>query len=121
MPAIETSDLHQKAVLWTTSGFDDYGDPTIGSPVELNVRWETGQKESLDSQGNTIALDSIAVVDQAVAVGSVMWLGALADVPSPATDLRSVVGYSEIPDLKNREFRRTVSLMKLSNELPATG
>lgn len=118
MPPLETCRLHQKAVLWAFVGNDNYGDVTVSAAVEIDVRWETGNRESLDAQGNSIGINSVAVVDRVIAVGSIMWLGNLADIATPPVNLRQVSDNSEIPDLKSRKFRRVVSLVKYSNELP---
>lgn len=122
MPAIEVDELNQDAVLWPKASYDDYGERTIASTTgtAIKVRWEQGRSESKDAQGNTIAFDSEIAVDREIAIGSILWLGKLADLPSPPTNLREVVDYLEIPDIKNRHKRRIVRVMKLSNELPST-
>ncbi len=115
---IEVANMNQKAVLYAANGYDDYGEPKVAAAVEIDVRWLTGRRESIDAQGNTIALDSQAVVDRNIPIGSALWLGALADIPSPVTDLQTVIDYQETPDIKARNFRRTITLAKLSDELP---
>lgn len=118
MPALELSGRHQKAVLWAANGYDDYGQPEVDAAIEITVRWETGLREAIGPQGGPIAFDGLAVVDREIAVGSIMWLGALAALPSPATDLKQVVDYTETPDIKARAIRRTVKLAKYSDTLP---
>lgn len=118
MPALEKLFRHQKAVLWEASGKDDYGEVTVDAAAEITVRWAERRREGVDPQGNTIAIDATAVVDREIAVGSIMWLGALVDLPTPLTDLNQVVNYNSIPDIKGREFYRTVSLIKYGNTLP---
>ncbi len=119
MPNIESSDIPQTAVYWKSSGVDRFGEQKVEAAVEINVRWETTQREILGAEGNSIALDSIAVVSQKIVVKSIMWLGKLVDVASTPIDLREVVQYNEVPDVKGRSFRRTVFLVKHSDELPA--
>jgi uncharacterized delta-60 repeat protein len=124
MPVVETSRRQQKAVLWAASRHDEFGQPTVDSPAEVDVRWNTNRRESLDAQGNVIALDADAVVDRRIAVGSIMWLGKLVDwystdVNNNDSELMQVKTYSETPDLKNRFARRTVGLMRHRDELPA--
>jgi len=118
MPQMEISDLHQRAVYQAANGFNNYGEPKVDAAVEICVRWETRRKEITDSDGNTIALESNAIVDREIKVGSTLWLGELTDYPSPPTDLRRVMTYTEIPDVKNRIARRTVGMIKLSDTLP---
>jgi len=118
MPAFEKRDLKQKAVLWVYSGRNDYGEPIVKSPVEINVRWEKGMKESVDAEGETIGISDIAIVDRYIPIGSIMWLGALSDLPDSPTDLRYVADYKEVPDIKGRNVRRQVALRRYSDQLP---
>ena len=88
MPPLETCRLHQKAVLWAFAGYDNYGDVTVSAAVEVDVRWETVNRESLDAQGNSISIDSVVVVDRVVAVGSIVWLGEVAGIATPPVNRR---------------------------------
>ena len=113
----------QTAVLWPCSGRDNYGEPQVGSPVEILVRWITKRMEALDALGNTIALDAQAVVNQEIAVGSLMWLGTLASWQGTGSavqpsDLMQVKIYDEATDLKGRATRRTAGLMRFRDALP---
>lgn len=120
---MEDRDLHQKAVLWTATGKDDYGQVTVdaayASGAEVSVRWEEGRRESLDANGNRIGIDGRVAVDREIAVGSILWLGAKDDLPDAAVDLRQVVNYKTIPDVKNRASRRTVEVIRFGNTFPA--
>ncbi len=116
--SMETDFLFQKAVLYTASGVDGYADVKLSAGIEISCRWETGKHQSVDANGNTIAVDSVVYVDRVITVGSILWKGKLIDLPSTPTDLKEVVGYEEIPDVKSRKFERSVSVMKHSNELP---
>lgn len=118
MPPLETSDRKQKAVLWAANGFDNHGDVKVDAAAEIDVRWEEGQKEALDSLGNRIAIEATVVVDREIIIGSIMWLGEKADLATPPVNLKQVAIYSRTPDLKNRKIRRVVLLRKYSNELP---
>lgn len=123
---LETMDRTQKAVLWAKSTtVDDYGQPTVSSPVEITVRWNTQQADALDSQGRPITLDASVVVDREIEIGSQMWEGELADwlgTGSGGTDseVMEVVTYSEAKDLKGRYTRREVGLKRF-RDAPATG
>ncbi len=117
--SLESTSRHQKAVLWAANGVDDYGEPKVDAAVEITVRWEEGLQEAVDPNGNTIAVDAVVVVDQAIVVGSIMWLGEKEDLATPPVDLKQVVSFNKIPDIKGRNFRRTVGLIRYSNELPA--
>lgn len=118
MPPQETTSRHQKAVLWAANGFDNNGEVKIDAAVEVDVRWEEKQTESLDPTGNTIRSDATVVVDQDIVIGSIMWKGILDDVTTPPVDLWQVINFSDIPDVKGRVDRRLALLIRYSNELP---
>ncbi len=120
MPAIETDCREQFAVLVAATGVDGYGDNTGAVAIEIKVRWELGKTEAVDSLGNTIGIDVVAVVDRVIKVGSTLWQGRLADYPASPANLKQVVDYKETPDIKGREFRRVVLLRKMSDEVLAT-
>jgi hypothetical protein len=121
MPAAEGRDLYQPALLWPKSGYNSFGQPTVGAPEEILVRWNKVRRDVRDSQGNTIAVEAEVVVDQVVVVGSHMWLGSeenwYVDGGSVGVqvDVMEVIRYNETPDLKNRFVRRTVSLARLKD------
>lgn len=127
MPPIETAHRPQKALLWSVQGVNDRGNPTVdrGNPTELDVWWATGRTEALDPQGNTVAIDAAVVVDRHVPVGSAMWLGSEAEwlgsgtgSAGEATEVMQVVTYNEAPDLKGRNYRRVVGLIRYGDSLP---
>lgn len=97
---------------------DDYGEAKVKAAVEIAVRWEEGRRDPLSPQENALAYDARVVVGQKVLPGSVLWLGALATLPSPLVDLFTVTNYSETPDVKNRNVRRQVDLVRRSDSLP---
>lgn len=123
MPSIETDLREQDAVLWPCIGYDSEGQARVSNKsIQLKVRWEEYRTESLDAKGNKIALDVMVVVDRVIPIGSVMWLGTKAQIPGtslvPTSDLFEVKVRGDIPDIKNRNRRRTVGLMRLNDVLP---
>lgn len=120
MPNLESDFLEQKALLWAASATEvnDKGQRKISAAVEMDVRWENMQIEGPDGQGNIVSITAKVVVDRDIAIGSIMWLGTLETVASPPVDLKKVVNFSSIPDIKRRNFRRVVSLTRFSNTLP---
>lgn len=125
MPQMEVAYLTQDALLWPATGTDDDGNVTIdsatGTPVR--VRWVAKRMEALDRKGSTIALDALAVVDRDVPDGSILWLGTQAEwaALSPAGEsnrLHQAVTIGDVPDLKGRNHRRTLGLMRYGNRLP---
>ena len=130
MPAPERILRYQTALLWEFSGYDKYGQPTVSAPVEIQVRWNTKRREVVDAKGFIIAYDASAVVDQVIAVGSLMWLGTLEDWNDAGTgsgstsisadDVFECKNFTLTPDLKNRFSQKTVDLMRY-RKLPPTG
>jgi hypothetical protein len=122
MPSIETACRFQKALLWESDGFDDFGNYKVKAVEEITVRWEDVNKEALDAQGNTIAIDAVVVVNRQIPVGSIMWKGALSDLAGtsylPSGGFLQVILAGDIPDIKARHFRRVLSLMRYSDALP---
>jgi len=115
MPALETDCREQFAVYEEATGTDDYNQATRAAPVELKVRWELTRSQIIDAAGDTISIEAQVVVNQVIVEGSTMWLGKLADYPASPANLKEVVVFKEIPDIKGREFRRTVLLRKFSD------
>lgn len=117
---IESAWRYQKAVYWAAVGYDDYGQRTVSSPIELSVRWEDIYEEALDPQGNSIILDAMVVTDREIPMGSIFWKGALAAYNASASPsgFKQVMYYGNIPDIKAQHTRRTVKLMRFSDTLP---
>lgn len=124
MPPLEKLDRKQLALLWAlTDTVDDFGVASVSAVRELKVRWNHTSREGLDAQGLGVVIEADVVVDRDISEGSVMWLGGLDDLPGTATvpeqDLMEVVSFKKTPDIKGRNFFRTVSLKRRSNVLPA--
>jgi hypothetical protein len=108
----------QDAVLWAVAGRDKYSAPKVSSPIALKVRWLDKQTETLDADNNVIQSDVMVKANREIKIGSILWKGKLADVPSPATDLYQVIQSRSVTNIKNRETRYTVFLIRYSNTLP---
>jgi hypothetical protein len=125
MPSPESMGRFQRAVLWTTYT-NEAGEPVVNlPPEEIKVRWPRTRRNIDSPQNNTNAVTADQViVYQEIAVGSLMWLGALDDIPGtsyvPESDIMEVESYSVVPDLKGRRFRQEVSLKKFMNKLPTS-
>lgn len=117
MPALETTELNQKAVLWAADGYDDHGEPKVDAGVEIDCRWENVTREVAGPGGTPIAIEAEVVVDRDVAIGSRMWLGELDDYASTETKLFTAA-FEKTPDLKGRNYRRVVLLSRASDTLP---
>ncbi len=120
MPRLGRTNLNQKAVLWKADGYDSYGEPTIAAPQEIDCRWDQDRRENVSDQGTPIAIDATAVVTIDIPVGSILWQGALEDLPEPPTNLFKVVSFSSVPDIKARVYIMDVSMQRYSESLPST-
>ncbi len=115
MPSMETADLRQCAVLWPATGHDEYGQPTVGEPVEIRCRWVKKSQQVPDAQDNLVTVDATVVVCRKVEVRSNLYEGTLADYLTLGTSgdreaLVEVVTFSETPDIKNRFHRRELGV-----------
>ena len=119
MPAIESQNRHQDTTLWAPSGVDRNGEVTVSTPVDIKTRWDESLTASIDETGTPTASNGTVVVDQDIEEGSIMRLGLVADLPSPViTGLFEVVSFSKTPDIKGRQFARTVTLKRYKGQLP---
>lgn len=121
MPQLEVVDFIHYAVLWVVTGRDRYVKPVYATPVEVRCRWIQTKKEKVDAQGNTIAIDAQVYVGRDIPIASLMWFGRLTELDgdqSPLSDVMQVVTFPKTPDLKGRNHRRMVNLMRYADALP---
>jgi len=108
--------LKQYAVYWPFAGYDDDGDPEVGTAVEIKCRWEEGLREVTGSQEGPIGSSDTVFVDRDLTIDSFLWRGRLADLATPTpnrpANQRVIIDFNKTPDLKNRKYTRTVSLLK---------
>lgn len=117
---METAYRRQTCVYWAKAGVDGHGEPLRAAPVELMVRWNDKQTQALDPQGHTVTVDATVVLNRAVTVGGLMWLGRLRDFAgTTGPRIMEVVTLDETPDLKNRVERRVAGVNRYSGTLPA--
>lgn len=118
MPQLEVTGLVHKAVLWEKAATDKFGADTVYLPVEIDCRWNEDERDIQDRLKNTVRISGDAMVAREIPVGSIMWLGELADLPTPLTNLRRVYSYDVTLNIKNRISQRNVLLQRHANELP---
>ena len=118
MPSVESMGRYQKAVLWAAVGHDRNGKITVSAAAEIDVRWEEGKREAPGETGEPVAYDAMVMVDQAVTIDSLLWKGALADLPVSMTNVFRVASVEDVPDLKGRNTQRTLMLVRWGNTLP---
>jgi len=124
MPSLESRDRKQTALWWYKTGVDNYGQPIIEDPVEIKVRWENKRDESLNKQGEPVAIDATVQLGQRVYPGDLMWLGTLDDWNnggSTATnnEILQVDSYNEVPDIKGRNAVKVAMLTLFKGQLPS--
>jgi hypothetical protein len=119
MPTVERVGLTQRAVMWAPSGVDNYGNTRVSSPVEILCGWPQVKTKPGNAQSDAVSRTEQLAVDRDIAIGSILWLGSLADLPDTPESLREVVSVTKTPDIKGRQFRYTVGLAAFSNSLPA--
>lgn len=120
MVKIETTRRRQYAVLWAAgTTYTEIGRKKVQRAVQVEVRWEEKQTDAMNAHGESIRIDATVVVDQDVEIGSLMWLGELADWTSSSGDIYEVVSFSKVPNLKQTRLRRVVGLVRYSDSLPS--
>jgi hypothetical protein len=120
---LETEDLLQKAVLWAASetAVDDDGNRKVSStPIEINVRWLTKKDQTTNAKGIVIGTEGTVIVEQDIAIGSILWLGEIDDVATPPVNLFQTVSFDTTPDIRNFNTRRSVRVKRFGNTLPPT-
>lgn len=112
----------QRAVLWAATGVDRQGVSILAQGIELFVRWESGNRTTRKNIGT---VDMKLFVDRKIPLGSVMWLGKLADLPDPnsvpafdGVELFEVIEYQFFPYLKGRDMVQNVLLMRKDAQIP---
>lgn len=121
MPPVEDMDLPHPAVLWERGGTDDFGNPTLSDPVQIDTFWTMKRTQTVDAKGEPIALDATVVTDRVVGIGAKMWKGELADFDDEGADeVMQVMWVSENTDLKDRWNHYTVGLTRFGDDLPVT-
>lgn len=129
MPAMESKDLHGRALLWRVSGVDNYAEILTAAPVEIRLRLNDSATEALDPQGNKIGLDATIVTAVDLGIGDVLWMApsdkysALEQYTGTGSgvddsDYWQVKMFNGTPDLKNRITRREAGIMRFRGSPP---
>lgn len=123
MPPLESKDRYQKAVYWEKQGDAMDGDPRVGAPEEIVVRWSYGRRSAISPSGLPVAIDATVIVNQEIEVGSAMWLGSLSEWMGTGTvgqnaEVMEVLTYSDTRDLKNRFSQRSLGLAFYKGDPP---
>ena len=99
----------QRAVWWEQTGTNHYGKDTYAEPVEIRCRWEDKQGTVTGENQEITNFKSEVYVDRIMKTGDVLKLGELdSSTPSDPSEEQQayrVVGFSNIPDIRNRPGR----------------
>lgn len=124
-PPIEYADLTERAVLWTFARHNRKGDQQIAAPVQVCVRWEEGNFETADAEGNIIRVDVVLACDRQIAVNSLMWEGSLKQLKAqygptltPTRDIYEVVTRNRGKSLQGEFTRYEFGLRRYKDALP---
>lgn len=118
---VERVTIPQKAMLWEFVSFDNYGQVQVSAAVEIDVEWPQGFSESNSNQDSKESSNDTVVVNQSVALQSLLWFGSENDLPTGTADpspLYTVVSRNVAPDIKARDYRYQLSVTRYSNTLP---
>jgi hypothetical protein len=120
--SVETDDLVGSAVLWVKSPAraDSYGRIKLEAKEEIPCRWIDSEYQATSGNSDAKSVTATVFVDRRIELGSIMAKGTLAqlsEIPSNR-DLHEVIRYTEVPDVKGRAVRRSVTLAKYNDILP---
>lgn len=132
MPPLWCADLKDWAVLWPFERGDHRGTLLRGEPEEIRVRWDWRTEDVVDATGQRIRIDATVAVGQDIAIDSWIWLGRLDDWyeagSAPPESASGLLGsgnnlcqvrlYLSAKDIKNRETRRQIGVVRFANTLP---
>lgn len=102
----------QDAVYWPISSVDNYGQPVLGTPVQIRCRWEDRNEEFVDVNGTQLLSSAVVYVDRDVVPGGVLMLGTLADItdadnPKENDNAYEIRRFDNLPDIRAKEFLKT--------------
>lgn len=120
MPPQEHAFLFDKAVIWELAGVDSENEPTILTPYEISVRWDDSTGKILDATGQLVNFDAQVMAAEDYPLGSIFWLGLLADLPDPVTgiDLYRSIFREATRDIRNVDTSYLYSLKRFHQTLP---
>lgn len=98
----------QNAVYWPFEEYDEFGQPTVGSPIEIKVRKEMLREDTLNPRGELVRSSIRFSVDREMPLGGYLKEGTLASLPDTVTDAFQIIEYEETPTLLARQKDRWV-------------
>ncbi len=124
MPSFEIRDRTQKAVWWARTGTNRFGQPVVGSPVEIKARWLDKRSERRQPDGSTVTIEGTVILDREVSDGDILWKGGMDEITDPGhvplSGLMQVYSFNSTPDIKGRNTRYEATFMRFNDVLPVT-
>ena len=96
--------------------YDDYGQPIVADPVEIECRWEDVNEEFTAADGTRQLSKSKVYTDRDVDVGGILMLGTIEENITDSTNIKENEGaweikrFDKLPTFKATEFLRTAWL-----------
>ena len=107
----------QTAVYWALdeNPVNEYSQPRYADPVEILVRWEPSEDQIITKEGSSVTASAKVFVGQDMEVGELLMLGELTDLeedldPRQQEGALEIRSFNKLPDLKVRNYLRTVML-----------
>lgn len=103
----------QQAVYWAPLEVNDSGEPKLGLPVQIRVRWEDELEEGLDNTGTETIFMSTVYTGEDVKEGGMLFFGTLNDLKKalpPPENAHRIRKFTKTPILNAKEWLREVKL-----------
>jgi hypothetical protein len=101
----------QRAVYWPATSIDSQNRVVLGTPVQIDCRWEEKSTEFIDIDGQPTVSSVVVYVDRDVTLRGYLWLGLLASAPTDprvVSSGREIRSFEKIPNFRNTDTLRTV-------------
>jgi len=97
-------------VYWHKTGLGRNGLGIFRGPVEYPCRWQDGAVNALKAQEEHIVAATTAFVGVDLVLGSLVWHGRLADLPTLPRPLYEITSLGKIPTLRYKGYLRPLGL-----------
>lgn len=101
-----TRQLKQTATYWSgPATFSEYGDPVLGTPVEIAVRWEDKTEQFIDTKGDEQHSRAVVWTQTVLATGGYLYLGSSVTVnPESVSGADQIRRVEKTPSVDNRDY-----------------
>jgi hypothetical protein len=111
-----TSMRRQNAVYWAPDEADDFGVEAVGTPVDIDCRWEDVAEQYISPDNTVDVSKSKIYADRDIEVGGYLLLGTVAGLADASAHPRTIPEagivrrFEKLPNLKASQFLRTATL-----------